>query len=357
MWKKIRYVLYFTVLVFIFSVTYNFREYYYVPYIQKAINKVDSKIKFRNFSVKLPFTLILHDIEYNNRVFIDKAELRFAPDLFFQNIKSPLKSLSALKINKISYINEKKEIDLPVEEQPKTTIQRLKINFITKLLSLFNVNCDISSADILVKNHIVKLKDVSFTLNKEMDLGCEILYSKHKIHTKGNIKLDGDFITTDFYTEVEGLVKSKFDLLGNYNLYDDSFEYNVDTKELFVNRLEIGALKTNIKKDTSTFTVSSLGGNLNAFFKSNNLKFDIWNSTGTMTLRDTNDVLNTKLSYSAKSENKLLDLKIDANNVTLFGNNFGDLNFNANNKEDVFKMYCYHNSGNSFESVIKDEVH
>ena len=34
MWKKIRYVLYFTVLVFIFSVTYNFREYYYVPYIK-----------------------------------------------------------------------------------------------------------------------------------------------------------------------------------------------------------------------------------------------------------------------------------------------------------------------------------
>ena len=30
MWKKIRYVLYFTVLIFIFSVTYNFREYYYV---------------------------------------------------------------------------------------------------------------------------------------------------------------------------------------------------------------------------------------------------------------------------------------------------------------------------------------
>ena len=154
MWKKIRYVLYFTVLVFIFSVTYNFREYYYVPYIQKAINKVDSKVKFRNFSVKLPFTLILHDIEYNNRVFIDKAELRFAPDLFFQNIKSPLKSLSALKINKISYINEKTELALPSEEQPKTTIQKLKINFITKLLSLFNVNCDVANVDVLVKSNL-----------------------------------------------------------------------------------------------------------------------------------------------------------------------------------------------------------
>ena len=102
MWKTIRYVLYFTVLIFVFSVTYNFREYYYVPYIQKAISKVDSRIKFRNFSIKLPFGLILHDIEFDNKVFVDKAELRFEPDIFFQNIKSPLKSLSSLKINKIN---------------------------------------------------------------------------------------------------------------------------------------------------------------------------------------------------------------------------------------------------------------
>ena len=355
MWKKIRYVLYFTILIFIFSVTYNFREYYYVPYIQKAINKIDSKIKFRNFSIKLPFTLILHDVEYDNKIFIDKAELRFEPDIFFQNIKSPLKSLSALKINKLSYIDEKLENVLPLESQPKTTFQKLKINVITKILSLFNVNCDVSKINILIKNNLIKLKDVNFTLNKEMDLGCEIFYSKHKLHTKGNIKLDGDFITSSFYTEVNGLVKSKFDLLGNYNLYDDSFEYNIDTKELFVNRLEIGSLKTNIKKDTSTFTVNSLGNNVNVFFQSNNLKFDTCNSTGTITLRDTNDVLNTQINYSAKTENKLLDLKIDAKNVTLFGNNFGDLNFNANNKDDVFKMYCYHNSGNSFETIVKDD--
>ncbi|MBO7431863.1 MAG: hypothetical protein J6U02_03085, partial [Elusimicrobia bacterium] len=354
MWKKIRYVLYFTVLIFIFSVTYNFREYYYVPYIQKTINKIDSKVQFRNFSLKFPFTLILHNVEYANRVFIDRAELRFEPDIFFQNIKSPLKSLSALKINKISYINEKTELSLPSEEQPKTTIQKLKINFITKLLSLFNVNCDVADVNILIKNKLFKLKDVSFTLNKEMDLGCEIFYSKHKIKTKGNLKVDGDFITSDFYTEIDGLIKSKFDLVGNYNLYDDSFEYNIDTEEMFVNRLEIGSLKTNIKKDTSSFTVNSSGKNVNAFFKSDNLKFAVWNSTGTITLRDTNDVLNTKLNYSANKA-QLLDLKIDAKDVTLFGNNFGDLNLNANNKNNEFKTYCYHNSGNSFETVVKDD--
>ena len=307
MWKKIRYVLYFTVLIFIFSVTYNYREYYYVPFIQKAVSKVDSNIKFRNFSVRLPFTLILHDVEYADRIFIDKAELRFEPDIFFQNIKSPLKSLSALKINKISYIDEKSESVFSSETQPKTTFQKLKINVITKLLSLFNVNCDVNKFCVLIKNKVIKMQNVNFTLNKEIDIGGEIFYSKHKIHTKGNVKLDGDFVTSSFYTEVNGLVKSKFDLLGNYNLYDDSFEYNIDTKELFVNRLEIGSLKTNIKKDTSTFTVNSSGNNINVFVKSNNLNFDVCNSTGTITLRDTNDVLNTKLNYSAKTENKILD--------------------------------------------------
>lgn len=356
MWKTIRYVLYFTVLILVFSVTYNFREYYYVPYIQKAINKVDSRIKFRNFSIKLPFSLILHDIEFDNKLFVSTAEMRFEPDIFFQNIKSPLKSLSSLKIDKISYINEKQEIDLPSEqEQPKTTFEKIKINILTKILSLFNVNCEVKKVDILIKNKVVKMRNMNFTLNKEMDIGGEIFYSKHKVHTRGNLKLDGNFITSDFYTEIDGLIKSKFDLLGNYNLYDDCFEYDVDMKELFVNRLELGALNTNIKKDTNSFMIQSSGDNLNAFLKSDNLHFDVWTSTGVMILRDTSDVLNTKIDYSADSKNKKLNLKINATDVTVFGNNFGNLNFNATNNDNVLTAHCYHTSGNSFESVIKDD--
>ena len=249
MWKTIRYVLYFTVLIFVFSVTYNFREYYYVPYIQKAISKVDSRIKFRNFSIKLPFSLILHDIEFDNKIFVSTAEMRFEPDIFFQNIKSPLKSLSSLKINKISYINEKQEIELPSEqEQPKTTFEKIKINILTKALSLFNVNCEVKRADALIKNKVIKVQNLNFTLNREMDIGGEIFYSRYKMHTRGNLKLNGNFVTSSFYTEIDGLVKSNFDLIGRYNLYDDTFGYHIETKELFVNRLEIGALKTNIRK-------------------------------------------------------------------------------------------------------------
>ena len=356
MWKTIRYVLYFTVLILVFSVTYNFREYYYVPYIQKAISKVDSRITFRNFSIKLPFNLILHDVEFDNKIFVDKAELRFEPDIFFQNIKSPLKSLSSLKINKINYINEKQEIALPLEqEQPKTTFEKIKINILTKALSLFNVNCEIKKVNILIKNKLIKMQNVNFTLNKEMDIGAEIFYSKQKIHTKGNLKLDGNFVTSDFYTETDGLVKSKFDLLGNYNLYDDTFDYNIEVKELFVNRLELGTLTTSVKKTTETFVIVSSGTNVQAYLKSNNLKFDVWNSTGTLKLRDINDVLNTKISYVADFVDKKLDLKVNAADVTMFGNNFGNLDIKANNSDDVLKTYCNHTSGNSFESTIKKD--
>lgn len=354
MWKKIRYVLYFTVLILIFSVTYNFREYYYVPLIQQVINKFDSKIKFRKFSIKLPFNLVLHDIEYDNKIFIDKAILGFEPDIFFHNIKSPLKSLSVLKINKIVCIdvNELKKLQT---EQPKTKFQKFRITALKKFVSLFELDCYINKVNIFYKNKLVNLNNFNVVLSKGIEVGGEIFYSKLKIRTKGNIRLEGNFFTTNFYSEVEGIIKSKFDLLGAYNLKDDSFEYNVDAKELFINRLEFGNLNTTIKKDTTTFTVNSSGKTIKAFFKSNNLNFDVWNSTGTITLRDINDVLNAKLEYSAGVKDKLLDLNINSKDTKFFGNNLGDLNLKANNNNDVFNLSCHHNSGNSFETIVNKD--
>ena len=109
MWKKVRYVLYFVVLIIIFSVTYNFREYYYVPVIQKSVSKLtNSKLKFRTFSLELPFNLVLHDVVYNDEVFIDIAKIGFEPVKLFKNLSAPLKSISSIKINKIVYIHNLK---------------------------------------------------------------------------------------------------------------------------------------------------------------------------------------------------------------------------------------------------------
>jgi hypothetical protein len=99
MWKKIRYVLYFTVLITVFAVTYSVREYYYVPVIQKYLNKATgSKVKFRNFSISLPFELSVRDIEFDKKLSIDTATLRFDPLMFFKNINKPVKSLVAVTV-------------------------------------------------------------------------------------------------------------------------------------------------------------------------------------------------------------------------------------------------------------------
>lgn len=355
MWKKIRYALYFIVLIIVFSVTYNFREYYYVPLIQQSINKVtDYKLKFRNFSLELPFNLALYDIEYDNKVFIDKASLRFEPFMFFKNIANPLKSLSALKINTIFYVPQSQDY-IASSNKKKTTFQKIKFKVFQRFLSFFNVNCEIDKVKILYKDKVITSKDADIVLNKGIDIGGDFFYSKQKVHTKGNIKLEGDYFTTNFYTETEGIVKTKFDLLGTHNFFDGSFEYNIDTKELFVNRLDLGNFKTNIKKDSTTFVVNSNGDNIKTFFQSKDFKFDTFKSTGTIIVRDISDVLNSKISYSATLENKLLNLKIDAKDTFIFGNNFGDFNFKVNNKNEVYNVNGYHNSDNSFETKINKD--
>jgi len=352
MWKKIRYALCFIVLISIFSVTYNFREYYYVPLIQKSVDKVtNSKLKFRNFSFEFPFNLVLHDVEYDNKLFIDRASLRFEPFMFFKNITTPLKSLSALKINKIVYINQSQD-KLVHDVVQKTTFQKFKIKFFQKVLSLFKVNCSIDKLQILKEDKVITSKNINVFLNKEIDVDGDIFYSNQKIHTKGNIKLEGDFFTINFYTEIEGIIITKFDLLGVYNFFDNSFEYNIDTKELFVNRLDFGTIKTNVKKDSSSFVVNSEGNKVKVFFKSNDFSCDVFKSTGTINLRDISDVLNTKINYSAALENKLLELNVDAKDTFVFGNNFGDFNFKANNINNILRVSGFHNSGNSFETEV-----
>lgn len=352
MWKKIRYALYFIILVIIFSVTYNFREYYYVPLIQQSVNKItNSKLKFRTFSLEFPFSLVLHDVVYNDEVFIDTAKFGFEPLVFFKNLSTPLKSISAVKINKATYIHNPQNYLFSTNKQ-NMSFQKTKFKILKKIFSLFNISCNINKMQVLYKGKIINSKNINISLNKGIDFYSDILYSNQTIHTKGNIKLEGDFITTDFYTEIEGSIKTKFDLFGTYNLLNHSFAYNIDTKELIVNRFDLGNIKANIKKDSTKFIINSNGDNIQVFFKSTDFKFNNYSSTGTIKLRDINDILNTKINYTATLTNGLLDLTIDANDTFIFGNNFGKFNFKANNNDNIFRISGYHDSENSFETIV-----
>lgn len=353
MWKKIRYVLYFLILISVFSVTYNFREYFYIPFVQKSIDKVyNEKIKFRTFSIEFPFKLVLYDVRYDDKVFIDKAVLRFEPFIFFQNMKTPLKSLSALNINKIVFINEKLQITSDKQKEDKNLITKIKINIYKKIFDLFNINCNINKAEILYGKKVIKSKNINISLNKEVDVDAQIFYLNHNIHTKGIFNLKDNFLISNFSVSTDGLVKTEFDLLGKYNLINKFFEYSIDTKELFVNRLVFGSAKTKISKDESAFMFDCYGENINMFFSTKE-SLDVFNSTGTINVRDINDVLNTKLEYFASNDDKNIELKINAKNTKLFGGDFGEFNFEVKSADEIYNIFGYHNSGNSFKTVLE----
>ncbi|MBQ3834535.1 MAG: hypothetical protein II816_03370, partial [Elusimicrobia bacterium] len=80
MWKLVRYVLYLVLLIGVFSFTYDNREYYYLPFIQKNVDKLtNSTVKIGSFALEFPCKLIVYGISYNNKLFIDRATLRFEP--------------------------------------------------------------------------------------------------------------------------------------------------------------------------------------------------------------------------------------------------------------------------------------
>ena len=355
MWKKVRYALYFVVLIIIFSVTYNFREYYYVPVIQQSVSKLtNSKLKFRTFSLELPFNLVLHDVVYNDEVFIDIAKFGFEPVKLFKNLSAPLKSISSIQINKVVYIHNPQHCLFTTNKQ-KTTFQKVEFKVFRKIFSLFNLFCSINKIQVLYKDKLIKSNNININFNKGIDIYSDFFYSNQTIHTKGNIKFEKPFIITDFYTETDGNIKTKFDLFGIYNLLNNSFKYNIDTKDLIVNRLDLGSIKTKIKKDSTSFTINSNGANIKAFFKSTDFNFNNYCSTGTIKLRDINDILNTNINYNTTLTNGVLDLTIDAKDTFFFGNNFGEFNLKVYNQKDTYTVYGYHNSSNNFKATVSSK--
>lgn len=356
MWKNIRYVLYLVVLAGVFSFTYNFREYYYVPFFQKNIDKVsNSKIKFGNFSLNLPLNLSVYDIQYDKKIFIDKATLRFEPVKFLQNIKTPLKSLVALNINKIVFLEEQNNSQIISSEyHTKTIYEQIKSKLYKNILNIFNLNCTINKICVVYDGRIIRAQDINITLNKEIDIGAKIKYLNYDVKTKGNLNFDNDFITSTFYTEVDGFIKTNIDLMGFYNIEDNSFEYNINTKGFVYAGLVFDDIKSKITKNSSGITAEHFGNSVNIFAKSDeNLK--VWTSTGTIKIRNINDVINTTLQYEGKINNKKIDhLKIEALNSMLFGYDIGKLNFEVKNKENrIYNILCVHDSGNNFKTVLR----
>lgn len=351
MWKKIRYVLYFIVLIIVFFVTYSNREYYYVPLIQNHIDRItDSKIKFRNFSISLPYELSIYDVVYDNKLFVDKATFKFDPLIFFQNLKKPLQSLVGININKTIYIDT---YNKPLNKDDLTKLSSLKIKILKNILKLFNLNISIKKTDIIYQDYLLKANNTEIHINKNIKLTTFLNYNNHNLNLTGTTAITNTSLVSNFDIDLYGNVKLIASLNGQYNLTDNSFDYKLQTNNLVINKLLFGKSSTSIQKDNNALTINSQGDFGNLFYKSESTNFDIWNSSGSIIIRDANDVLHTNIDYSAIMQNKLLNISIQTSNTKLLSNNFGNLDIKADNNNNQINLSCYHNSNNTFNAVIQ----
>ncbi|MGE4385672.1 MAG: translocation/assembly module TamB domain-containing protein [Endomicrobiaceae bacterium] len=350
MWKKIRYALYFIVLIIVFSVTYSFREYYYVPALQNYVNKItSSKIQFRNFSFSFPFNISLNDIKYDNQFFINKATLRFEPLILLKNIKTPLKAFTSLNVDKIVYINayvDKNDRRLEVLTPAK--IKKLK-----KAFEYFNIAVFIKKADILYDNHLIKTSNTDIKFNKNIKLSTFCNYNGHSVNLTGNSNLTDTSLLSSFHIDVFGDIKALASLSGQYNLTNTFFEYKLQTNNLSINKLLFGKTSTLIQKDKNGLIINASGdfGNL-SYSKEPSADY-VWKSSGTVILKDANDLLHTLIDYSATMQNSLLNVSIKARNTKLLGNDFGTFDIEADNNNDTLNLACRHNTTNTFSATIK----
>ncbi len=354
MWKLARYVLYLAIVIGAFSFTYDKRECYYLPFVQKGIDRLSgSTVKIGSFALEFPCSIIVYGVSYNNKLLIDRATFRFEPVKFIQNIKTPLKSLFSIDIHKIIFADN----NLPDIENIDSSAIQHKINnshYVNKILNLFNFSCNIEKIYALYKGKVIKADNVNILLNKVIDIEAKVSLLNYDAKTKGNITLDGKYITGNFYTELDGFIKTKFDSVGYYNFEDKTFKCNLYTKELFAAGLVFDNIKTKISKTSSGFTIKSSGKAVDTYLETDN-DLNVLSSAGTIKIRDANDVINSTLQYLAKINNKRIDsLQINAKETKLFGYDIGVLNLNAINNEDKgYNISCIHDSGNSFSSVVK----
>ena len=302
MWKKIRYVLYFTCLISVFAVSYKYRQYCYVPLICDYVNKTsDSKIQFSNFSLSFPFEISVYGLEYENKLFLNKTTLRFKWLMFIKNINRPLKALVGINIDKLTYIDQNGQTNYQLQK-PLSPGQIFKIK---KLLRLVHADIFIKNTEIFYKGKIIKASDTAISADGKLRLKTPVSFDNHNINLDGVFYFDGDFIKTKCDVEVFGNINSVFGVEGSYGLDDNFFEYKIDAKHLSFKRLKFGKSNTEIIKNEKGLTVVSNGDFGAMVYKSQDGSSG-WYSKGNILLIDKAGIFSTRLNYTAKTENGIL---------------------------------------------------
>jgi hypothetical protein len=116
-----------------------------------------------------------------------------------------------------------------------------------------------------------------------------------------------------------------------------------------------GKSRVLLTKNSGGFEIYSEGdfGSLN--FKSSDLKFDVFSSSGSIKIKDKENIVDTNLNYVSTMNGGALNLSVVTNDIMLFGKNCGNLKVEADNQNGQLNLNCSHNAGSNIKAVIKKD--
>jgi len=347
MWKKIRYLSYFLVFLSLVVFIYNGRDFYLVPLIQSQLNSLTgNKLQFRSFAVSLPFKLHVYDLNYDNKVLIDSAEFGLNP---LKIINKPLYIINSVNI-------EKTRITIKLNADDKNNVaEKLNIQKINSFIKKLNSKIFIKETNIVYHGSLTSLKNTELILDKNIKIKSDIEYKYHSANLEGNIDILNNEVKPDFNVKINGQIKCDFELKGFYDLSSNYFNFTADAGSLSVNRFVFGKSRVLLTKNSGGFEIYSEGdfGSLN--FKSSDLKFDVFSSSGSIKIKDKENIVDTNLNYVSTMNGGALNLSVVTNDIMLFGKNCGNLKVEADNQNGQLNLNCSHNAGSNIKAVIKKD--
>lgn len=355
MWKKIRYVTYALLLILIFSVTCKFREYYYVPLIQYQLDRyTDSSLKFRNFSLEFPLNIIVYNVEYKDRIFIDTATLRFEPLILLHNLKNPLKSLVAVNIDEITVLrNVASDTDTQTVQKKETKTNKSEL--INKYKKKLSFKAFVNKITVIYPKAILKATDTEMDLDDKLTVSTNLSCKDTDMTVNGTLELQDNKIFSDFQMVSEGTVQTDLDFSGQFNINDNTFSCSVITNSLTASQLKVGKNRINIKRTKDKISMVCKGELGNIYFQSDNEMFSVWKSSGNVVLADVNDLASAKIKYDVVKNDNLLKISAQADDISFLKNNFGIVEVNFENNNSQVNLDCKHNLNNRFDFMLNPE--
>jgi len=345
MWKKIRFLSFALVFLSLVILIYNNRDIYIVPLAQAQMNKLTgNKLQIGSFAVSLPFKLSLYNINYDRKLIFDEVEINLNP---VKILKGPLYAITEININKATVaINTEGAAD---KEKTAAIIEK-----IGKLAKKADLKIKTSEASVIINSNNIVLTDTDISFNKNIAFQTLAQYKKHAVKFDGKIELEKDSLKPSFTSEITGILKSKIFLTGKYEARTGFFDFSADAETLSLSKVDFGKYRLRAHNNPSGMSFFADGDSGSIAFTAPKSTFDIFSSSGTLTLKDSEDMFSSRFEYTAEMKDGMLDLSAFLKDIKMFGSNLGTLSVKANNNNKRLNLYCSHDIGSNLDVTVEE---